>query len=250
MQLQQRTVHVTAMFGLVLGLLGAGARDARAAILNFDGLDSACDATHEASTGVPPGYAGFNLRAYSSAFQPAAYAGVECDANYQAAPLSNTYGSPSGNYAAYNPYGFGEMDLSAAYGTFTFSSASFTSFAGADDFDVFSAYSLALIGYRPGDDIDHPTYNTAIDLSATQYTAFMANWTGLNLLVMLTGALPYQDMQSNFLSFGQDGFSFLVDDINITDAQVPEPASLLLLGTGLAAAMGVVRRRRARAARV
>ena len=248
MQLRQRSVRVTAMFGLVMGLLGAGARDARAAILNFDGLDSACDATHEAATGVPPGYAGFNFTAHSAAFLPTSYAGLECDANYQST-YGNSYGSPSGSYAAYNPNGFGEMDLAAAYGTFTFSSASFTTFAGANDFDVFSAYSLALIGYRPGDDIDHPTYNTAIDLSATQYALLTPGWTGLNLLVMLTGALPYQDMQSNFLSFGQDGFSFLVDDIHITDEQVPEPASLLLLGTGLAATLGVVKRRRGRAAR-
>ena len=227
--------------GLVLGLLCVGLREAAAAPLDFEGLDSACDATTPATGDVPSGYGGFEWVQYSAASGPAALQ-VECDAHFQGA-YGNSYGAPSASYAAYNAFGFGEVDVFRTAGTFDFHGAWFGTFSHNDQFDSYSALSIALLGYRPGDALDNATYFIAFDLSPTAYVPFIDDWTGLSTLVFLAG-----DGQAGEQAtlYGGDGRVFLVDDADLKVQPVPEPATMFLVGSGFVIVVGALRRRRRR----
>jgi hypothetical protein len=230
------------LMALVLGLVLAAERPAAAAVLDFEGLDSTCDASNAPTGTVPLGYGGLNWTQYSASFNLAIDVGVECDANYQSPSFyDNSYGAPSPSYAAFSV--FGELDASKPVGTFNFFGGYFSSFAMSDAYvgPPFSALSLAVQGYKPGDAIGSPTYSDAFDLSPTAYNPYVASWTGLNMLVFLTGDQLVADQPV----FGTD-LSFLMDNLNITDhaERVPEPASMFLLGAGVLGLAARARKRR------
>jgi hypothetical protein len=175
---------------------------------------------------IPGGYGGLNWSNFE----------IECDADYMGT-YGNPYGSPSGDYAAFNAFGLAAVDVSASAGTFTFSGASFTSWGQLGTFAPFSAQSLALIGYRPGDLPDFPTYYLELALDPTMYVAQSLGWTGLERLSFISG---------DGVVFNVDGLSWLMDDVDVTVDSAPEPGTLAMFSAGLAS-LAIFRRRRVRA---
>src|SRR5215210_3475426 len=136
MSLLRKLAAVIPLSALALGFVLGTERSAGASVLDFEGLDATCNAITPSTGSVPNGYGGLDWAVYSPASGPAPVE-VECDANFQGPSYANTYGSPSGNYAAYNGGGYGELDASRNSGTFTFGGGKFSSFASTNDFDVF-----------------------------------------------------------------------------------------------------------------
>lgn len=209
---------------IILVQFGLFAAPAAAGILTFNDLGPAC------SPGVPAAYHGL---IWSSNFQ------LECNSDY-AATYGNSYGAPSGYAATNGSLTSGVSEISIASGTFDFVSADFSSFAGADSFQAFSAESLQLYAYRPGDAIDNPTFVTTLDLDPSAYGAATLNWTGVEALFIGAGDGPASDPNT---IFGADGLSWLMTDAEINIDQpvtgIPEPSSFLPLAMCLAAGLFV-----------
>ena len=207
-----------AFIGLICLVL-ARTTPAHAGALTFDDIVSppACNSA------IPGGYGGLTWPNFE----------LECDADFMGSS-GNPYGSPSGEYAAFNAFGLAAVALTANAGTFTFGGASFASWAQLGGFAPFSAQSLALIGYRPGDLPDLPTYYLELSLDPTMYVAQSLGWTGLERLSFISG---------DGVVFNVDGLSWLMDDIDVTTTAAPEPGTLAMLGTGLLS-LAIARRRR------
>jgi hypothetical protein len=189
------------------------------ATLGFDDLGPVC------SPGVPANYQGL---IWSANFQ------VECNADY-ASTYGNSYGAPSG-FAATNGGALlsGLSEISISGGTFDFVSADFSSFAGSNSFQAYSAESLAIYGFRPGDDPSNPTFIVNIDLDPTTYVPQTLNFTGIDDLIFGAGNGPALDPST---ILGVDGLSWLMTDVSIdvnSPGTVPEPAPSLLLAAGMA----------------
>ncbi len=201
---------------------------AAADTLPFNDLGPSC------SPSIPGTYHGLQ---WSSNFQ------VECNADYQST-YGNSYGAPSGYAATNGSVQSGVSEISIATGTFDFIGASFSSFAGSNTFQAYSAESLQIYAYRPGDTVDNPTFVTTIDLDPTQYVASVLNWTGIDDLFIGAGDGPASDPNT---VFGADGLSWLATDMDVNiDApagQVPEPPSIVLLGLALTAGLLLMRRK-------
>lgn len=69
-------------------------------------------------------------------------------------------------------------------------------------------------------------YNTTVSLSCSVMQQFSFNFVGIDQV-----------------TFDQNNYALLVDDITINGSAVPEPASLVLLATGLVALIPAVRRK-------
>ena len=212
-----KTKLVRVLIGLICLLLGR-ITPAAAATMTFDDIVS----SPGCNGGIPDGYGGLTWLNVQ----------IECDADYQGT-FGNPYGSPSGEFAAFNAFGLAAAELTATAGSFTFGGASFTSWADQGASAAFSAQSLALIGYRPGDTPDLPTYYLELALDPTTYIAQELDWTGLERLSFVSG---------DGVNFNIDGRSWLMDDVRVTPTGVPEPATLSLLGAGLLS-LALARRR-------
>jgi hypothetical protein len=186
--------------------------------INFADLGPDC------SPPIPAPYHGL---VFSPTFQ------VECNADYSSS-YGNSYGAPSG-YAVTNggAPGSGLVSISAARGTFDFLGARFSSFAGGDSFQSYSAGSLQVFAYRPGDAPDSPSFLTTFDLAATQYESHIFGWTGIGSIYFGAGNGVSSDP---YTTFGFDGLSWLVGDVETGPTPVPEPASLGPMLLGLAGA--------------
>jgi hypothetical protein len=184
------------------------------------------------SPSIPASYHCLN---WSSGFQ------VECNSDY-AASYGNSYGAPSGYAATNGSLNSGLMEVSVSSGTFTFNSAAFSSFAGSDAYQAYSALSLQLYAYRPGDTPDNPTFVTTIDLDPTKYVTTVENWADITSLFFGAGNGPASDINT---IFGTDGLSWLMTDMAINQpSATPEPAAGILLGACLALGLFALRSKR------
>jgi hypothetical protein len=234
---------------------------ASATVLDFDtipGSPFGCSSSSGASSGVPSPYGGLYWASASGGF-PLDGVGLECDAHYDGPAYQdvnnnpNTYGSPSGDFAAYNSQGYPEILITPVSGTFDFFGAQFSSFVtgnGVLGYSGFSAYSVQLVGYKLGNPV--PLVAT-LDLyfddgvatitPAQYYPTGPLSWLGLISLEFFAG----EATMANSPTFNTLGPTFLVDnvDINLNPAPIPEPGTALLLLAGLAAMARKPKRHRA-----
>ncbi len=196
-------------FGVMGLLLLAYVGEGRVAVLTFDGIAVS-------NAAVPNGYGGFS---WSSNWV------VWSDVDYASA-YGNTYGSPSGDFAAFNDTGALTMGLTN--GTdFDFNGAYFTGWAENDSFAQFTATSITVEGYNNGSLVG----TAAMALSATQYDFLTANILGVDELRFISSA---------------SGDFWLMDDFtyDVPDVPVPVPAGAWLLGSSLLGLLGLTRCRR------
>jgi hypothetical protein len=178
-----------------------------------------------------------------TAFVPGVYRGFEfgdgalfvVSDNLYTAPTAqdgfgNTYGSPSGAYAASNVDGDGPLSIARPGQPFDFNGVSVSSFAfqnaynpGSDNVtgndDDQSAVALTIQGFRGGQFVGQVTADV---LSPDRYTFVGASFTDIDEVAFLPAGAGTQAY-------------FLLDDFTYTDA-VPEPAcggAMLLLAIGL-----------------
>ncbi len=185
---------------LLLGVSGQAA----AAIINFD------DITTSGSGSLSSTYQGYQ---WSSGWY------VHSDQRYQNV-YKNSYGSISGEYAAFNGFGRETMTLKSS-GLFDFTGAFFSAWAWRDNLASFSSRSITVAGYRSGSLIDQLT----MQLSADQFDWLQADFLDIDELRL---------MSSNNRQW------WLIDDLTLnesgafnTSALVSEPGSIVLICLGL-----------------
>ena len=175
-------------------------------VINFD------DITTSSAANIPTNYAGLTWDSNWYVYKDAAYQSY-----------GNTYGSPSGEYAAYNGYGVLNIDITG--GPIKFMGANVTSWASYNNYASFSSTTLTVTGYLGGSSIGSGTTS----LSPNSY-----NWFDPGLSSLWIDKLV-------FTASGNSKW-FLMDDFTYTP--VPEPGTLLLLGTGLFGLGAIARFRR------
>ena len=214
------------LVGGVVALVSAQGR-ASAATLTFEGIGGGgCQVAFTT-------YSGFNW----SSQDPDSWA-TECDADYMGASpgYENSVGAPSATHAAGNGAGTLWVALATDPGsTFDFLGAMVTGWAFQDQLDGGSSTELLLEGYL-GNQLMGSLFQ---DLTATYAALDMGN---------VVGGLNGID----YLLFWATGSekSWLLDDMEVVvhgpePPEIPEPASLVLFGTGLAVVAARLRRRSA-----
>ena len=140
---------------------------------------------------VPSEYCGFNWG--TDEF------GVVSDSAYSSYHYNNTYGSPSGEYAAFNDRGKENLVVTSISGNyFDFNGAYFSGWAQENQCCEFTATSITVYGYR-----DEVLVGTvSMDLSASQYDWLQADMAGINKL--------------EFVSSGNNKF-WIMDDFTFNE---------------------------------
>lgn len=145
-------------------LLALAPSTSSAVVIHFD------DITSLPVTSVPMSYAGLN---WSSEW------GVASDAYYTAF-YGNTYGSPSGDYAAFNSGG--ALVLTTTSGAdFDFNGAYFTGWANHDSLATYTSTSITVQGFDNGNFVG----SANMPLPVGQYQWLAANLQGIDELRVL-----------------------------------------------------------------
>lgn len=160
---------------------------------------------------------------------PTNYDGFTWDSNFSVVDqtyfqnaFGNTYGFPSAPNAAFNAYGVLSVGL-AGGNTFDFNGAYFTTWASNNSFASYSSTTITVNGYNGANLIGTVTMN----LPSDSFSWLNANMNGIDRLEFQSDDSPRWWLMDNF-----------------TYTAIPEPTSLLLLGTGLGALRLAAWRRR------
>jgi PEP-CTERM motif len=137
----------------------------------------------------------------------------------------NTYGAPSGG-AAYN--GFGDDGTTVTSATpFFFNGADFTTWAGNDMYQSYSSLTVTIFAFDSSMNFLGGCSQT---LSAASYNFLTCDIANVSELVF------HNDI-------GTSGHWWLMDDFTYNGTTTPEPGTLVMFGSGLLAAAGMIRRR-------
>jgi len=176
------------------------ASTAGATVLDFEGLITSD------SGPIPAGYGGFT---WNSTY-------LLSDNSYTGA-WGNTYGSPSGEYAAFSSGdddGTRNKTVTSSV-SFDFTGAYFTGWAENDLPMGSTAASLIINGYNGATLVD----STIFGLPTDAYSWVQVDFIGVTKLEFLTPEYPDY---------------WLMDDFTYNESQIPEPTTLALMGIGLA----------------
>jgi hypothetical protein len=119
--------------------------------------------------------------------------------------------------------GYGDLTVSVSDGLFSFDGAYFTSWSMNDEDYTLSSSTITMLGYLNGSLVGSITYDLTNDF---QY--YEAGFSSVDQIVFQSSGI---------------GKWWLMDDMTINSASVPEPATILLLGTGLLGLVGASRKK-------
>jgi hypothetical protein len=167
-------------------------------------------------TVVPDGYGGLT---WNGGFD------VVGDTYYDSV-YGNTYTSPSGG-AAYNAFGNSPLTVNSAT-PFFFNGADFSTWAEFNGYASFSSLTVTIAAYDASS-----TFIGAVTagLSPSGYNFVTANFANVSSLVFTNDCGTCS------------GRWFLMDDFTYNATTTPEPGTLVMFGSGLVAAAGMIRRR-------
>ena len=183
-----------------------------ATVLTFGPLCSGgCSGTQ-----VPDGYGGFT---WNGGFYG------EGNGNYDSI-YGNTYGAPSGG-AAYNGFGNSPLTMSSAT-PFYFNGADFTTWAENDAYASFSSFTVTIAAYDASSTF---IGSVTASLSPSSYNFVTGNFANVSSLVFTNDCGSCS------------GLWYLMDDFTYNAQTTPEPGTLVMFGSGLLGAVGVIRRK-------